>query len=41
MENKNICKLLKTARHHIILKYYGECVWCDTEAAKALLNEED
>lgn len=32
MENKNICKLLKTARRNIILKYYGECVWQDTEA---------
>lgn len=32
MDNKNLCKLLKHARRNIILKYYGECVWQDTEA---------
>lgn len=30
--NKNIHKLLTTARHKIIIKYYDQCVWNDTEA---------
>lgn len=30
--NKNLCKLLKNARHKIIIKYYGECTWQSTEA---------